>query len=403
MPDPTGTVPTYTDGSARIAALLAAGTSVSIPDGVYLLSSPINPRNGQVIAPANAGKVVLKAAAGYTGQLVNSVDVSYTLRGLILDGAYASRTAQEGAQSAALVSITGGTNVTLDGNTFQYAPAYAVWTWRTNAPQIRNNRFVETYHPVRMDGNNLPGGTIEANTFVNTAAYHSIQQVEAVNTQNLVVRGNTMSGAGLGVPVSHGYEGTWGNSIYIFNSTGYLIEGNTIGANYWSAIVSGQNGTNATIRANKVKNGQYTTQAVWIEQVGAQNVTLDNNDIAGGVSVGDTGGDYLTITNNRINAPGVGIDFNFAAKHATVTGNTITSTASYRSGNGMYLWDKSSPDTNIQISNNSINGFDKGIAVNNPGGTGTVYGIHLSGNTFSGNNTNVWVPGTLKLAQPLGQ
>jgi hypothetical protein len=212
-----------------------------------------------------------------------------------------------------------------------------------------------------------------------------------------------MSGAGLGVPVSHGYEGTWGNSVYVFNSTGYLIENNIIGMNYWSAIVSGQYGTNAIIRGNNVKTGANNPQAVWIEQIGAMNVTLDNNDIAGGVSVGDTGGDYLTITNNRINAPTVGIDFNFACRHATVTGNTITSTASTRSYNGMYLWDKSSPDTNMVIGSNVISGFDKGIAINNPGDTGTVYGIHLSGNTFSSDNMNVWVPSTITLAQPLGQ
>src|SRR5437763_1359592 len=81
-----------------------------------------------------------------------------------------------------------------------------------------------------------PAGTIQANTSTNPAAYPSIQHVEVVNTTGLVVRGNTMSGVGLGVPVSHGYEGTWGNSIYVFNSSGYLIENNTIGVNYWSAI-----------------------------------------------------------------------------------------------------------------------------------------------------------------------
>lgn len=397
-------MPTYTDGSARIAALLSAGTTVSIPDGVYLMTSPMSPRDGQVIAPTNAGKVMIKAAPGYAGQLVNSVDVSYTIRGLIFDGAYASRTSLEGAQTASLVSITGGTNVTLDGNTFQYGPAFGIWAWRSNAPQILNSQFIEVYHPVRMDGNNLPGGTIQGNTFTNTAAYHSIQHVEVVNTTGLVVRGNTMSGVALGVPVNHGYEGTWGNSIYIFNSSGFLVENNTVGANYWSAIVAGQYSTNATIRGNTFARGigqSYATQAVWIEQIGNQYVTLDNNTVNGGVSVGDTGGDYLTITNNRIYAPGVGIDFNSAAKHATVSGNTITSTAATRFNNGMYLWDKSTPDVNFQITNNAISGFDNGIAANNPGSTGVVYGIHLSGNTFSNVNRNTWSGASV--AAPWGQ
>ena len=58
---------------------------------------------------------------------------------------------------------------------------------------------------------------------------------------------------------------------------------------------------------------------------------------------------------------------------------------------------------NVQVLGNAISGFDKGIGVNNPGGTGTVYGVRLSGNTFSNNNVNVWVPSTLTLNQPIGQ
>ena len=70
--------------------LLASGSSVQIPDGVYLMSGPMSPRDGQTIAPVNAGCVVIKADSGYTGQLLNSVDVSYTVRGLVFDGDYAA-------------------------------------------------------------------------------------------------------------------------------------------------------------------------------------------------------------------------------------------------------------------------------------------------------------------------
>jgi hypothetical protein len=394
----TGTTPTttvsqlavYTDGSARLNALLGASATVSVPDGVYLVNTALTIREGQLLASLNPGRVVIKTAPGYTGQILNSVDVSYTVRGIVFDGDYANRLAQEGASSASLVSVTGGTNVTFDGDTFRNAPSYGLFFWRSNAPKVLNSTFTEAYAPIRIDGNNLPGGTISGNTFTNTAAFHSIQQVEVVNTTGLVVSGNTMSGAGLGMPTSHGYEGTWGNSIYIFNSSGYLVENNTAGGNYWSALVAGQNSTNATIRGNRFSTGAHTTQAVWIEQAGNQNNTLDNNDITGGVSMGDTGGDYITVTNNRITSPGVGIDVNSACKHATFSGNTITSSAATRTNNGLYLWDKSTPDVNIRITNNAISGFDNGVAANNPGGTGTVYGIGLSGNTFSNVNRNTW-------------
>jgi nitrous oxidase accessory protein NosD len=218
-----------------------------------------------------------------------------------------------------------------------------------------------------------------------------------------VVRGNTMSGAGLAQPTAHGYEGTWGNSIYIWNSSGHLVELNKVSGNYWSSLVSGQNTVNGTIRNNNFGDGVATSRAVWIEQVGANHITLDSNQLDGGLSAGDTGGDYLTITNNTIRSRDVGIDVSFAAKNVTIQGNTITSKAGYRLDNGIYLWEKSTPDVNVQVRNNAISGFDKGIAVNNMGGTGTVYGVQLSGNTFSGNNVNVWVPSTIKLNQPLGQ
>jgi hypothetical protein len=394
-------LPVYTDGSSRLNTLLAASASVAVPDGVYLVNSALTMRDGQLLAATNPGRVVIKTASGYTGQIMNTVDVSYTIRGIIFDGDYANRTAQEGAQSASLVSVTGGTNVTFDGDTFQNAPAYGLYFWRSNAPKVLNSTFTEAYAPVRIDGNNLPGGSIQGNTFTNSGAWHSVQQLEVVNTTGLVVSGNTMKGAGLGVPVSHGYEGTWGNSIYIFNSSGYLVENNTAGGNYWSALVAGQNSTNATIRGNHFSNGANTTQAVWMEQVGNQYNTLDNNDITGGVSMGDTGGDYLTITNNRITAPGVGIDVNSACKHATFSGNTITSSAAMRTNNGIYLWDKSTSDVNIQLTSNTISGFDIGVAANNPSGTGVVYGIHLSGNTFANDNKNTWSGATV--AAPWGQ
>ncbi|MDB5882795.1 MAG: hypothetical protein JWP43_2673, partial [Ramlibacter sp.] len=56
-----------------------------------------------------------------------------------------------------------------------------------------------------------------------------------------------------------------------------------------------------------------------------------------------------------------------------------------------------------RVLNNYVQGFDKGIAVNNSHGLGTVYGITLSGTTFADNNQNVWAPWTLFLKQPLGQ
>jgi len=167
--------------------------------------------------------------------------------------------------------------------------------------------------------------------------------------------------------------------------------------------VSGQNATNGIIRNNPLlSDGVYTYTAIWIEQVGAAYITVENNEIDGAIEVGDTGGDHVTIINNTIRSRHFGINLNSAAKDVLIQGNRISSKAG-RFNNGILLWKKTTPDVNVRVFNNSIQGFDKGIAIDNTLGLGVVYGIALSGNTFESNNANVWVPSTIFLNQPLGQ
>jgi len=93
---------------------------------------------------------------------------------------------------------------------------------------------------------------------------------------------------------------------------------------------------------------------------------------------------------------------NSDAKDVLIQNNRLYS-KSIRTNLGVYLWQKTTPDVNVRLINNYIEGFDKGIAINNMGSTGTVYGISLSGNTFANNNINVWVPSSITLNQALGQ
>jgi len=385
------TLPHYQDGTARVNALLNASLNVAIPAGVYMITGELSVRDGHVIAAAAGAQVTLKTAASYSGRIMTVYDKRFTLRGLTLDGAYADRLGLEGSAGASLMHVEGGTAI-LENNKFQYAPSFGLWIYRSAQMQVRGNTFLECYHPIRIDGNNLQVGVIENNTLTNTAAFASIQHITAINTVNLAIRGNTMRGAGLKEPKVHDFEGTWGNSIYIYNSTGHLIEGNNVSGNWWSALVSGQNAKNGIIRNNYLADGVHTYTAIWIEMVGAEYITVDRNEIDGAVEVGDTGGDHVTITNNIIRSRHFGINLNFAAKDVQIQDNQIYSKAGYRNNNGIYLWEKKTPDVNVGIFNNRIEGFDKGVAINNAGETGTVYGIRLSGNTFASNNVNVWVP-----------
>jgi hypothetical protein len=395
-------LPLYTDGTSRINALLAASANVAIPAGTYLITGELKVRNAQVVQPAADAQVILKTASGYAGRIINTYDKSYTLRGLTFDGAYSERRALEGAADAMLLQIIGGTSVTLEDNEFHNAPSYAVWGWRSSAIQLRGNIFRECWQPIRIDAAHLASGIIENNVFTNSAAYKSIQHIEAMNTTNLVIRGNTMRGAGMAEPTSHGYEGTWGNSIFLTNATGYLVESNKIYVNHWSAMVSGAGAAGGVIRNNYLSEGAVCSTALWIEQPGAAHILVEANQLEGGISCGDSGGDHLTIRNNTIRSRSVGIDVNSGAKTVLIQGNTIASKSDHRVNNGIYLWQKSSPDVDVRISGNKIDGFDKGIAINNPGGVGTVYGIHLSGNSFSNNNVKVWVPQQIKIDRRLG-
>jgi hypothetical protein len=394
-----GPLSIYPDGTARLNAMLNASLNVAIPAGVYMITGELSVRDGHVIAAVAGAQVTLKTAAAYGGRILTVYDKRFTVRGVTFDGAYADRLGLEGNEAASLVHVEGGT-VILENNTFQYAPSFGIWSYRSAQMQVRGNTFLECYHPIRIDGNNLQVGVIENNTFTNTAAFASIQHITAINTVNLAVRGNTMRGAGLKEPKVHDFEGTWGNSIYIYNSTGHVIEGNNVSGNWWSAVVSGQNAKNGIIRNNYLADGVHTYTAIWIEQVGAEYITVDRNEIDGAVEVGDTGGDHVTITNNIIRSRYFVINLNFASKDVLVQDNQIYSKAGYRYNNGIYLWEKKTPDVNVGIYNNRIEGFDKGVAVNNAGGTGTVYGIRLSGNTFAANNVNVWVPRGITLSQP---
>ncbi len=182
----------YGDGTARINELLNAGLNVGIPAGTYIITGELEVRDGHVVSSAPGARVILKTAAAYGGRIVATHDKSFTLRGLIFDGSYQERLHLEGSADAPLIQVVGGSNVTLENNHFLHAPSFAVWTWRSALLQVRGNNFLECYQPIRMDGANLSSGSIEGNTFTNTAAFRSIQHIDALHTVNLTVRGNVI-------------------------------------------------------------------------------------------------------------------------------------------------------------------------------------------------------------------
>jgi len=392
----------YEDGTSRLNKLLSASLNVSIPEGIYIITGDLSARNGHVISAAPGAQVVLKTADSYDGQILDLYQIKVTVRGLTFDGNFSKRLRLEAEDYASLVMVHGGSNLVFENNKFQYAPSYGIWSAASAQIQIRGNSFLEVFHPIRIDGGNLDSGVISNNTFKNTKAYKSYQHIEGIWTKNLVISGNTFEGAGLGEPAYQGILGTWGNSIFLHYSTDYTVENNKAYANYWAAFVSGAETKRGTIRNNYFL-GAGSEVAVWMEQPGSEYHTFENNEVDGGIHIGDNGANHFIIRNNIIRTHITGIDSTFGAKNALIEGNQFISTSSSRSNNGIFLYEKNTPDVDVRIINNSFKGFSAGIAINNYLGQGSVYGIKLQGNTFENNKTNVYINPGLKLVTPLGQ
>lgn len=392
----------YTDGTARLNQMLDASLNVTIPAGIYIITESLKVRNNHVISAAANAQVILKAADTYKGQLIYLYYTKATIRGLTFDGNYSKRLQLERDDYASLIMISNSNNVILENNKFQYGPSYGVWSANSPLIQIRGNTFFEVYQPIRIDGGNQESGVINKNTFTNTKAYKSFQHIDAIWTKNLIISENTFEGAGLGEPSYKGILGTWGNSIYIHHSTGHIVEKNKVYKNYWAALVSGTQATHGIIRNNYFM-GWGSAVAVWMEQPGAEYLTFENNEVDGGISIGDNGANHFIIRNNIIRSNITGIDATFGAKDVLIEGNQFISTDTKRSNMGVYLFEKNTPDVNVRVHNNSFKGFGTGISINNYQGQGSVYGINLKGNTFENNKTNIWINPGLKLMAPLGQ
>lgn len=397
------TTSTDASGATTINGLItAAGVNgtVTIPGNIiYTISTPIVPLAGQTIQAAIGTNVVLKAANGYTNVIF---DISYItnvrIQNLTIDGNYANRTAQEGLQGSCLFQVSHGSGHTIQSCAINNAPSYGVWVWGSPNITIRLNTGTQCYQPVLVDGSSLGNtGIIEGNVFSSNSSVKSLQGIEVMYSGNVTIKSNTLTGFGLQTPTSHGFEGTWGNSIYISTTDVYLVENNTCTGPYWSGCVCGSGAANGTVKYNYFDRGTYGPAAAsfWYEQPGANNLLCTRNIHNGGVSMGDTGGNNITFTFNQISCDEVGMDVNSGCITATITDNTVTSRDTVNADNGCFLWAKTDPTTNVQVLRNTFTKFLNAVFINNGGGTGTFYGLTVQGNTFVSCTNGVAYPGTL--------
>lgn len=406
-PIDSGLAPANTDsaGYTTITGIIAGtvGTDITLPgDTNYIIDQAIQMPTGKNLQAADGTTVYFTRAASYNGNLIEATSCvgssisNIRFEGKVDDGTHS---AAEADSNACAIRIFGGSGITIQHCKFYRDPSYALYVYSHSLPIIQYNDFEDSWAGVLVDGNNLSdSGLVQGNRIVNTSTYKSWQGVTAHNTSNFRVFHNIIGGQGLRAPTVHGADGTYGISINIYASNAYVVENNSCTTPYWASFVSGAAGINGFVRHNyflggygALPNTTLRGYSSWITGVGADNISMDLNFCDGAIMVGDTGGgDHCSLTNNAINAWGVGIDVRDFALNCLIQANNISRLGG--SNNGILLFNKNTAAVNCRVLGNNIVGFSTGISITNTGGTGTVFGLTVTGNVFFGCTTDISVP-----------
>lgn len=393
-----GAAPNLVDsaGAQNINTLIAGtgGNDIVLSGSTtYFCTSSISIPSGKTLRAATGSSVTLKRSSAFTGAIIVMTGcVNSAIKNITIDGNYSQHSANEGGSGVHGIEIQNGSANTVEHCELINHPSYGIWVFNSNRLTVQYNQFTEIWQPMRIDGNDISGtaATIWGNNFLNTTAFKSIQGIEAINTDSLQIWHNTMAGFGVNEATSHGFEGTWGNCLYLWKNRNLHVENNTLNQAYWSGLVVGQSSVNATVIHNEIHYGTQSgsagtggSRSFWNEQAGADGLSFFWNYCVGGFFIGDGGGNNANITANVIEAyNSVGMDISFSCLSATIENNTITRIAG--SVNGVLMWNKTASSCAIVFRNNLVNGnFNYGVEVNNDGATGAVHGITIQGNTFS--------------------
>lgn len=392
-----GADPANTDsnGYNTITAIIAgeATDTVTIPgDYIYEVDQPIQVPDGKTLQAADGTSATIKRKAGYTGNLFEFISCTgSTLKNFTIDGDAANFPALEGLATASNVNVQSGSNNIVQNCHVINACGMGVYGFESENLSVVYNEFEDCFASVYYNGGDLDNaGSITGNIFTN-ASLRSRQSIEATGTNNLQIFHNTIGGAGSVVPSVSEPEGTWGASIYIWNSAFFHVENNTCTQSYWSSFVLNGDATSGTVKHNYFLRGSQTTAngkvGAHIDGSGTNSIVFTLNIVDGDVQMGVAGGDSITVTYNVINSINNGIGVYGETVTAVIQGNQVN----YLSGTGygLYLFDKDTAAVSVQAMDNTISGFANSVGIDNTGSSGTVFGLTVTNNTFIG-YTNVY-------------
>jgi hypothetical protein len=235
--------------------------------------------------------------------------------------------------------------------------------------------------------------------FYNDSSILASANVKAYNllysrmVENLIVDDCYFEGAGLGAP-NDAALGTWGNGIYVWQSQNVIIHNVKSKENYWSSVVIGQEANSVVVTDSFLSKGLNSTAALWIEQPSCEQIIVTGNQINGGVSMGDNGGQKVIFSKNIVNNPNYGLDISTYALDVVISNNIISGDGYQTNSKGMHIYNhkNSSSKQTVIITSNIVSGYEAGIYLNNDYAVGNLYNLIIT-NNFCEDNTYPFVVG----------
>jgi len=199
-------------------------------------------------------------------------------------------------------------------------------------------------------------------------------------------------GSGVGIEITTGADGfVLGGS----EGHGFKILSAETGTTFAVQIVNNPN--NVEISYNVINTTGSASMAINIGAGGATNLTIKYNEfiteegdnaIVGGTAAGPIVNPTVsdnTFTSTPGSTSGIAVQFT-DTENATITGNTINNY-----GTGICLHGEYGSVTNVTISDNTISGCKKGIAIGHSSTTDTISNVTMELNTISSNGKGLWI------------
>lgn len=405
--------------NAAIASLPAAGGSIYLMEGTYIVDATINVPANVTLTGAGAATILkLKSATNTTMNIITATGTKVIIQNLEIDG---NKATQSGAgikmYGVYFSGVTYGkiANISSSNIYWNSGSISAGLYFNGGSNNLITNNVINSNTNAGIDFNISSNNTVTGNTIQSNGIYGIVHASSSGNT----ISGNTIQSNGTyGIyAVSAGGHNITGNNItgnpngIYFNCCSVndnIISGNTISATNVGIYAGFSN--NNTITGNSVTGSSYGIQldtnsggntiignnvqnsgffGIWLKQSSNNTITGNNVFNSGSygiyITINSVGSNNNLVADNRIKDSG-GANENYGivnvqSNNNIITGNEITDSSCTVTCNAIWI---NSGVTNY-LSNNYLSGTGANPSIITDSGTGTIYANQPDG---SGNLIN---------------